>query len=174
MEMLAARTHRLCLRAALGDVFEFARAAAGHHGHANGFAVRPRDDEVEAGFCAVASIEFNTISPAPSDTARSAHSTASRRWICGRRARRLPICPCDALGVNRNDDALAAKFFRAFAMSSGRASALELMLILSAPARSIVKCRPRTDAAADSERHEAWSAARSITSTIVPRRARGR
>ena len=56
-------------------------------------------------------------------------------------------------------------------MSSGRASALELMLILSAPARSIVYMSSMDfDAAADSERHEALvSAARSIASTIVPR-----
>src|SRR5258706_15747400 len=34
-------------------VFEFARAAAGYHGHADRFADAPRDDEIETGFRAV-------------------------------------------------------------------------------------------------------------------------
>ena len=122
-------------------------------------------------FVPSASIEFNTISPAPSDTARLAHATASSP--VGLRA------PCE------NTSHLSGAIFRQSIettmhwlpnfsapsrMSSGRASALELMLILSAPARSIVYMSStdlRPPPTVSGMKH--WSAARSITSTIVAR-----
>ena len=64
-------------------------------------------------FVPSASIEFKTISPAPSPTALRAQSTASRpvdfRPPC---EKDFPFIGRDPLGVNGNDDALASEFFR--------------------------------------------------------------
>jgi hypothetical protein len=82
----------------------------------------------------------------------------------------FPFVRRDFLAINRDDDALAAEFFRAGADEIGFVKAEELMLVLSAPARSIVyMSSDRPDATTDGKRHEALIRRALDYATIVPR-----
>jgi hypothetical protein len=122
-------------------------------------------------FVPSASIEFNTISPAPSDTAFLAHSIASRPvslrppW-----ENTLHLSGAVRLASIETTMHWLPNFSAPSRISSGRASALELMLILSAPARSIVNMSSKDlmpPPTVSGIKH--CEAARSMTSTIVVR-----
>jgi hypothetical protein len=161
----------------VGHVFQRARAAAGHHRHAHGFAHAPRDDEVEPGLRAVGVNGVqNNFARAKRHGALGPFEGVEAGVLAAAVREHAPFVRRDFLGINGDDDALAAEFFRAFADEFGiRQRGGVDAEILSAPARSMVNMSS-TDLmpppTVSGMKH--WSAARSITSTIVRGHARWR
>ena len=79
----------------LGHVFQRACAAAGHDGHAYGFAHAPRDNEIKSGLGAVG---INSAQFRPRRAPRHSSPIRGRRdrCPCVRRARTRPICPAQS------------------------------------------------------------------------------
>src|SRR6185369_4808354 len=122
-------------------------------------------------FVPSASMLFNTISPAPRDTARFAHSTASRPVSLRPPCEKTPhLSGATDFASMETTMHWLPNFSAPARIRSGFARAEELMLILSAPARSIAymsSTERRPPPTVSGMKH--WSAARSMTSTIVAR-----
>ena len=170
--MLAARTASAWPSAQHFDhVLERARAAAGDDGDADGFADPAGDDEVVAGFGAIG------VDRVEHDLARAAADGFARpsdRVEAGRLAPAVdedfPAIRGDLFASMETTMHWLPKRSAPALISSGVASALELMLILSAPACSMacmsstVRMPPPTVSGM-----KQCAAVRSITSTMVAR-----
>lgn len=104
-----------------GHVIESARTSTGYYRHADGLGYAARDDEVKAGLSAVGvyGVENNFACPEGYGALRPINRLKAGRLSPAFREN-LPAVWSNLLAINRHDNALAPKLFRALSDEVGR------------------------------------------------------